>query len=187
MEVETIYIRFNAALLAYIKSKVCSREDAEDILQNVFIKISTHINSLHDTKKLTSWVYKIARNSIIDYYRTNKTGRSNTLDNLEDIEEETANDHSKGLDQCISGMISLLPDDYKAIIIDSEMNGIKQKDLGQKYNIPYSTVRSKVQRGRERLKEMLINCCHIEVNKHGNILDVNQNKACGDACNYCSE
>jgi RNA polymerase sigma-70 factor, ECF subfamily len=189
MEIGAIYSELHTSLLAYIKSKIRSKEDAEDILQNVFIKIASNIDSLSDDKKLTSWIYSITRNAIIDYYRSKASKRTNTLDeNLEEsLPEESSTDNTKGLDLCLSGLIAQLPEDYKTIILDSELKGISQKELAEKYNMPYPTVRSRVQRGRERLKQLFTNCCHIEADKHGNILDVNKKSDCDDACNSCSE
>jgi RNA polymerase sigma-70 factor, ECF subfamily len=188
MEVGAIYSELHNALLAYIKSKIRSKEDAEDILQNVFIKISGNIESLQDEKKLTGWIYSITRNAIIDYYRTNKAKRNNSLDDAltESLPEEDNADTTKGLDGCIGSMIAQLPDEYKTIILESELNGISQKELAEKYDMPYPTVRSRVQRGRERLKQLFNNCCQIEADKHGNILDVERKSDCGDTCNSCS-
>ena len=69
MELATIYSQFHQALLGFIKSKVKNHHDAEDILQNVFVKIATGINDLSRKEKLQSWIYSITRNSITDYYR----------------------------------------------------------------------------------------------------------------------
>jgi RNA polymerase sigma-70 factor, ECF subfamily len=188
MEVETIYAQFNAELLRYVKSKVRSAEDAEDILQNVFIKITSGIDKLSDDMKLKSWIFTITRNSIIDYYRTNATKKNviTSEDINEDFPELDNDDPTKGLDQCMGSMISLLPEEYREIIIESEINGIKQKDLAVKYGIAYSSMRSKVQRGRERLKQLFHNCCHISTDVRGNIIDAQGKENCGGPCNPCS-
>jgi RNA polymerase sigma-70 factor (ECF subfamily) len=187
MEVGAIYSEFHNSLLVYIRSKVRSKEDAEDILQNVFIKISSHINSLSDEKKLASWIYTVARNTITDYYRTNGSKRMDSLDERAamHLPDENTEDNTKGLDQCLLGMIEALPEEYRAIMYDAELKGIKQKDLAQKYNLAYPTIRSRVQRGRERLKQLLTNCCNIETDKHGNILDVSKKFDCDDSNNPC--
>lgn len=189
MEIGAVYSELRVSLLTYIKSKIRSKEDAEDILQNVFIKISRNIGSLNDGKKLKSWIYSITRNAIIDYYRSQAIKRSSTLD--ESIEEflpqEDYADDTRGLDQCLGAMIARLPVDYQTIIVASEINGISQKDLAEKYNIAYPTIRSRVQRGRERLKQLLTDCCHIEADRHGNILNSNKKSDCDDSCNSCSE
>ena len=187
MEVGTIYTQFNAELLRYVKSKVRSTEDAEDILQNVFVKISSSIDTLSEDVKLKSWIFTITRNSIIDYYRVNANKKNliTSAEIKEDIPELDNEDSTKGLDQCMSSMIRLLPEEYREIIIESEIKCIKQRDLADKYGIPYPSMRSKVQRGRERLKQLFHNCCHISTDIRGNIIDAQGRGNCGP-CNPCS-
>jgi RNA polymerase sigma-70 factor, ECF subfamily len=187
MEVAGIFTQFHQSLLAFIKSKINSRDDAEDILQNVFIKISAHVNSLSDEHKLQSWIYTITRNAIIDYYRKNAARRN--VEVLTEIDENTIAevdlDSTKGLDECVSSMIKLLPEEYRDIIIDAELNGIKQKDLAEKYGMAYPSLRSRVQRGRERLKQLFYNCCYIETDSLGNIIAAQGKGNCGP-CSPCS-
>ena len=188
MEVAGIYKQFHSDLLSYVKSKVRSREDAEDILQNVFIKISSGIDKLDEDVKLKNWIFTITRNTIIDYYRVNankkKLAVSEELDDqIADVEEM---DQTKGLDQCMGSMIALLPDEYHDIIVESEIKGVKQKDLAEKYGMAYPSMRSKVQRGRERLKQLFHNCCHIETDKLGNVIEAQGKSDCGGPCNPCS-
>jgi RNA polymerase sigma-70 factor, ECF subfamily len=189
MEVASIYNQFHHSLLTFIRSKIKSREDAEDILQNVFIKISGSIDKLQDAEKLKSWIYTISRNAIIDYYRANSNNKRSALDDSleESVPETDSVDATKGLEQCLSGMINLLPGDYRNIIIDAELNGIKQKDLAVKYDMPYPSMRSRVQRGRERLKQLLYNCCHIETDRLGNVLEAQSRSGCADSCSSCSD
>jgi RNA polymerase sigma-70 factor, ECF subfamily len=184
MEVAGIYKEFHQALLSFIRSKVRSAEDAEDILQNVFIKISGNVNTLSAKEKLRSWIFTITRNAIIDYYRLNATRRNISIDETLEgsLSENPDEDPVKGMDQCVHSMIRLLPEEYRDVIIESEINGIKQKDLAGKYGIAYPSVRSKVQRGRERLKQLFYNCCHIEADKFGNVMDTQKRDGCGEAC-----
>jgi RNA polymerase sigma-70 factor, ECF subfamily len=190
MEVAKIYTKFHEALFAFIRSRISSREDAEDILHNVFLKISSGIERLSGEEKLQSWVYSITRNTIIDYYRKNANRRMSGIDsNLEDtLPEEPDTDNKKNLDQCISSMIELLPEDYRGIITDSEINEIKQKDLTEKYGIAYPSVRSRVQRGRERLKQLFYNCCQVETDVRGNVMNVSRNLSDGGCgCDSCDD
>lgn len=187
MEVASIYTQFHNALLSFIRGKINSQADAEDILQNVFIKISSNIDTLKDDEKLKSWIYAITRNAIIDHYRTN-AGNKNLYINENfdlDILNEEDVDTTKGLDHCVGSMIGLLPDEYRDIIIDSELKQISQKELAEKYKMAYPSMRSRVQRGRERLKQLFYNCCHIETDTRGNILSAQGKSNCGDPCDSC--
>jgi RNA polymerase sigma-70 factor, ECF subfamily len=184
MEVAGIYTEFHRSLLAYVRSKIRSKEDAEDILQNVFAKISANTDSLSEKDKIQNWLFTVTKNAVIDYYRVNAKKKSVELN--ESISEKLLDDENidetKGLDRCVSTMINLLPDEYKGIIEDSEINGISQKELAKKYNMPYSSMRSRVQRGRERLKQLFYNCCHIKTDSHGNILQVQGRPDCESTC-----
>jgi RNA polymerase sigma-70 factor (ECF subfamily) len=187
MEVKNIHNQFHKTLLSFISNRINDRDDAEDILQEVFIKITKGINSLDDKEKLKSWIFTITRNAITDYYRknANKTNVSITENIIDETKEEIDIDNTKGLDKCLKGFIQKLPEEYRDIIIDSELKGIKQKDLADKYNLQYPTVRSRVQRGRSRLKEMLLKCCKIESDNRGNILESTPQNNCADSCGDC--
>lgn len=171
-------------LLKYISARVNNRDDAADILQEVFIKISTKLSSLADGEKLRSWIFAITRNAIIDYYRRNANNKRTEITEsiINEVKEEIDIDATKGLDKCLNDFIKLLPEEYRDIIIDSELKGIKQKDLAGKYDLAYPSVRSRVQRGRNRLKDMLLSCCKIEADSRGNILEATSKTNCGDDC-----
>ena len=187
MEVAGIYTQFHQSLLAFIRNRIKSKEDAEDILQNVFIKISSSLDKLSEEEKLKSWIFTITRNSIVDYYRSNANKKTATSQELsEEMLDFSESDSTQGLDQCVSSMISLLPDDYRDIIIESEIKGVRQKDLAEKYGIAYPSMRSRVQRGRERLKQLFYNCCHIETDSRGNIMEAKGKDNCGGPCEPCS-
>ena len=180
MELATIYTEFHKVLLGFIKSKVNNHEDAEDILQNVFIKVAGGLGDLNKKEKLHSWIYSITRNSIIDYYRssTNKKSISFEEDTAKGFTNEDYIDTTKGLDCCLIDIVNQLPDEYRDIIIDVEINGIKQKDLVEKYQLAYPSIRSRIQRGREKLKQLLLDCCNIQWDTRGNILEVRSKSAC---------
>ncbi len=174
-------------LFSYISVRVNNSDDAADILQEVFIKIAAKLNSLTDNEKLKSWIFAITRNAIIDYYRKNANSKRADITEkiINEVKAETDIDTTKGLDKCLKGFIQKLPEEYRDIIIDSELKGIKQKDLAEKYNLAYPSVRSRVQRGRGRLKEMLLNCCKIEADSRGNILEATSKNNCGNDCGNC--
>lgn len=184
MEVAGIYTKFHRSLLAYVHSKIRSKEDAEDILQNVFTKISANADSLSDKDKIQNWLFTITRNAVIDYYRVNSKKKNVELSEsiAEQLLDEENTDPTKGLDSCVATMIALLPEEYRSIIEDAEIHGIRQKDLAEKYSMAYPSMRSRVQRGRERLKQLFYNCCLIKTDSHGNVLQVHGRPDCENPC-----
>lgn len=184
MEVAGVYTEFHRSLLAYVRSKIRSKEDAEDIMQNVFAKISANADSLSEKDKIQNWLFTVTRNAVIDYYRVNAKKKNVELNESisEQLLEEENTDSTKGLDSCVATMIALLPEEYKGIVEDAEINGISQKELAEKYGMAYSSMRSRVQRGRERLKQLFYNCCHIKTDNRGNVLQAQGRPDCENPC-----
>jgi RNA polymerase sigma-70 factor, ECF subfamily len=183
MEIAGMYTEFQQSLLAYVRTKIRSKEDAEDILQNVFTKISAKSELLSEKDKIKNWLFTVTKNAVIDYYRARSNKKSFQLDEAlaEQLFEEETIDSTKGLENCVSTMINLLPEEYRTIIEDAELHGMKQKDLAVKYNMPYPSMRSRVQRGRERLKQLFHNCCVITTDTIGNVLAVGRQN-CNSPC-----
>jgi RNA polymerase sigma-70 factor, ECF subfamily len=172
MEIAAIHRDFQGILRNYIAKRISNATDAEDILQEVFIKIHNSKASLSKAESLKSWIFTLTRNTIIDHYR--KNGRKNIV-----LEEsltrhagaEESDSEKVDLERCIHRFINELPEDYRQIIVDSEISGVRQKELAAKYDLAYPSVRSRVQRGRARLKEMFLECCKIEFDSRGNVMN----------------
>ncbi|MGH2665345.1 RNA polymerase sigma factor SigZ [Flavobacterium sp.] len=185
MEINTIHNQFYNILGNYIKARINNSDDASDVLQEVFIKVNEKLGLLTDESKLKNWLFTITKNSIIDYYRKNSHHKKSELTEylMEELEQETDFETTQGLDCCLKNFIERLPEEYRDIIMDSEIHGIKQKDLTEKYNLAYPSIRSRVQRGRSRLKEMLLDCCSIELDRRGNVMNVTSKRSCrGENC-----
>jgi len=167
LDIEPLY----QSLYAYIRNRISNVTDAEDVTQDVFLKLSA--SDLSQVNNVKSWMYAIARNSITDYYRKKKLV-TQTSENL--LDESSENDQAaiKELGSCVHSFIKQLPEDYQRIMIMSEINNIPQKEIAETLEMNYITVRSKVQRGRSKLKELFTNCCHIEVDKRGAIIDYHE-------------
>lgn len=169
-ELTNIQNQFGKHLFNFIQSKVKSPDDAYDIYQEVLIKILTKAQQIKSTESLKSWLFMVARNQITDFYRV----RKHNLD-IEQLTSQPAyeeEDHSgyKHLESCLSGLVDQLPGDYKELLIESEINGKSQKELSENLNLNYVTVRSKVQRGRTRIKNMILNSCSLEKDRAGRVL-----------------
>lgn len=183
--IECIWEEFSTPLKSFIKNRVKNDQDVDDILQNVFYKIHNNISTLRRADKIQAWVYRIARNAIIDFYRIQKS-EQNVIEWSEDIISEaeaeaelTANDE---IAQCMKRMINFLPQKYKQAILLTEFENMTQNELGKRMGLSVSGAKSRVQRARLILKEMLLGCCHLEFDRLGNVIDYKHK--CSD-CNFC--
>jgi RNA polymerase sigma-70 factor, ECF subfamily len=173
-----LWKNFESKLRSFIYSKVPDKTIAEDILQEVFIKIHLKIDTLRDESKLKPWLYQITRNMIADYYRRNKSLIHPARSTDEQAEEETDN---KVMDEAMRDMIGMmndLPGEYCEALCLTELEGLSQKEYAERIGIPYSSAKSRVQRSRKLLKDMLLKCCHYEFDKYGTVLSISKNCCC---------
>lgn len=181
-EINTVWNKFRNELLNFIKARVKDEYEAEDILQEVFIKIFRNIEQLDDEAKVKSWLYKITNNTIIDYYRKRKDSAL-LIDGVEGVpgnEEENANMNDEML-TCLRLFLYELPDKYKEPLEMYEFKGMKHREISKKLNISLSGSKTRIQRAREKLREVLTECCEIEFDTYGNIVEYKQKE-----CYQCS-
>lgn len=176
---EQIWKEFSSKLRSFIAHRVSDPSQIEDILQDVFVKIHSNIEFLKENTKIRSWVYQITRNTIIDYYREQKIKLEdideipiedevaiNNINNI--IELELAHKVAAGLKE----MIDNLPEKYSQALYLVEFQGLTQQELAKKLGISVSGAKSRVQRGRQLLKDSLMKCCHFELDRYGTIIDI---------------
>ncbi len=176
IEISSIWINFKGKLMAYVMKSVKNEEVAKDILQNIFIKIQLNIAKLKNKEKLENWIFALAHNAIIDYFRSEKKSPISLDTSLPIHKEEEAEYKTHQLSACIINMIKMLPPKYSEALLLTEIKGMSQKELAAHLDISYSGAKSRVQRGREMLKEQMLMCCAIEADKYGNIIDYQSRK-----------
>ncbi len=166
---EHIWHEFADKLGQFIRARVSDPATAEDILQDVFVKIQKRLGQLQNPAKLQRWIYLIARNAIIDYYRT----RKETVEVPETLPSEP--DYNDGELEELKGafrrMIYSLPEPYREALVLTEFEGLTQQELADRLKISLSGAKSRVQRGRGRLKQMLDECCTFEFDRRGKVID----------------
>lgn len=167
-------------LFLYINKRINNQLDAEDLTQDVFYKLSKSKNE--QVKNIKSWVYTIAKNSIIDYYRKKKYFTED-VENIVLSEELLEKNAVSELSSCIAPFINQLPEDYRNIMKLSELDNVSQKEIAERIDMNYTTVRSKIQRGRLKLKDLISDCCTVIQGSNGGIIDYKKRqKNCGKDC-----
>lgn len=168
---------FNGRLKAFIYSKVKDEATTNDLLQEVFLKIHQNIDKLQDNSKVQSWIFQIARNAVTDYFR--KTSKaSQPTDAIEP--EEDSSDYTI-FDEAVRDMVSMMnrmPPEYCEALCLTELEGLSQKEYAEKIGISYSGAKSRVQRARTILKDMLMDCCHYQFDKYGTVLSIHPKCCC---------
>lgn len=193
-ELVAIWRELHDRLRAFIVARVADPADADDILQEIFLRLHRHLDSLKRADRLHAWVYQISRNAIIDYYRARSVrrevpaGDEVDLDDLENAAvppvEAADSPELRELSTCLRPMIDRLPASYRQAIQLTELDGVRQNVAAAQLGVSVSGMKSRVQRARQQLKEMVLACCHVELDQRGGIIDYRLLP--GQSCDRCA-
>jgi len=180
LEFDSIYKEYHPKILRYLIKLTGSSDDAEDLTQDVFIKVQKGLENFRGDSKFSTWIYKIATNTALDKIRSPYSKRIvhqkvSSEDSEESNPEPEAQDtwsgeKSPSLEQdyvkdemstCIKGHIEDLPPDFKAVVYLSELEGLKNKEIAEILGVTLDTVKIRIHRGRKILKKELQQDCNF--------------------------
>jgi RNA polymerase sigma-70 factor, ECF subfamily len=188
MTTEHVWEEFHASLQQFIRRRISDEATAEDVLQDVFLRIHQHIDTLKDVRRLEGWIYQITRNAIIDAYRSSRHETTLEAAEMLDLPEELPDvDVVSELLPCVRAMVRNLPDLDRQALVLTEYQGLTQKELAERLGLSFSGAKSRVQRAREKLKQQLLDCCHFELDRRGHILDYQPRCHCCETATYCAD
>ena len=176
-EFNTVWHAFSKGVESYFRHKTKDEDLAKDLLQDTFLKIYLHRDSIQDEKRIGSWVHRIAQNALMDHYRK-KDVREPIEGKDFDLGEEAAS-YNEWLAMMVKPFLHQLPEEYRVALELTDIEGLSQKELAERLGISYSGAKSRVQRARKKLKEAFEECCTIVADKYGNVQDcVPREKGC---------
>jgi RNA polymerase sigma-70 factor (ECF subfamily) len=178
---EQAWEEFSGQLKGFILRRVPDPMDAEDILQEVFVKLHTRIDTLRDERRLAPWLYTITRNAITDYYRQ----RRPLVELPDELLAEAELEEPEPIAQLAAGvetMLRCLPDKYRQALQWVELDGLSQGEMAERAGLSLSGAKSRVQRGRDKLRDCLLDCCHFEFDRRGLPIDYTPRPDC---CRQC--
>ena len=177
MNVENIWHEYQGSLKRFLQKNISDPDDVDDLLQEVLIKSYNNLPKLRDSKKLKSWLFQIASNTIRDFYRRKKPNLDLESENL--WYEEAELQASQQLSDCIVPFISALPKADADLLTAIEINGVSQKEYAETSGINYSTLKSRVQKSRQALYALFDQCCTFSIDSRGNVYQFqSKNQGC---------
>jgi RNA polymerase sigma-70 factor, ECF subfamily len=173
---ETLWLDLHEPLCRFVCSRTANVDDAEDILQDVFLRAYHHLGTVRDPERLQSWVYQIARRRLIDHYRSRRqwVDLPETLPGDAEQEDETGEPLLASLRDVVDG----LPESYREALVLTDLQGMAQQDLAGRLGISLSGAKSRVQRARQKVKETLARCYQFEVDVRGGLMDYSRYCCC---------
>jgi RNA polymerase sigma-70 factor (ECF subfamily) len=175
--VESIWKGFAAHLRGFIRSRIRDHAAAEDILQDVFVKLHRKLPTLRAGERLEAWVWRITRNAIVDHFRRQHPNEPLAAEDATPADDETK---LPDLTPCVRRLVGELTPTYREALVMTEWHGLTQEQMAQQLGISLSGAKSRVQRARRQLKELLLDCCRLELDRRGNIVEMQPRHKHGD-------
>ena len=192
---QAIWQQVRDGLRVFVAKRVANEAEVEDILQEVFLRMHRKLDSLKDPRRIVSWLFQITRNAIIDHYRTPTrhrevpAGLSADLDAEHQASTASAVEATEDSDRlrtelagCLRPMIDRLPADHRQAVTLVELDGLTQQAAAKRLGLSVSGMKSRVQRGRRQLKDMLEACCEIQLDGRRGVADYALRDPQSDPC-----
>jgi RNA polymerase sigma-70 factor (ECF subfamily) len=174
---ESVYGQFDAPLRRFIRSRIRDTAAAEDVLQDVYLRVHSRLHTLRDCAKLSSWLYQIARNAIVDHYRSRRPAEA-LPEEIPSLGDPCADDVICELVVGLGPMIDALPEKYRQALRLTVDEGLTQEQVAGRLGLSLSGAKSRVQRARDQLKDMLLDCCHFELDRFGHPIGYEERCCC---------
>lgn len=177
--VEELWREFASRLRAFISTRVSNQADVDDILQEVFVKIQRNEGKLRNADRLTTWIFRIAHNTIIDHYRAAPRRREVPVDELDSDGHAPPSDAMiddpsavrAQLAACVQPLIAQLPAHSRQALELVELGGMSQTDAARELGLSVSGMKSRVQRARAQVFGQLNDWCSLTVDARGGPVD----------------
>ena len=165
--------------------------DVDDVLQDVFVRMQRGLTSLRDEDRLGAWLYQVARSAIADSGRSrarHPLAGDSAQGDVADLAAEAEQDDAaiRALSSCVAVFIARLPSPYREAVTLIELEGLTAREAADLVGVSVSGMKSRVQRGRRRLRAIFEECCEIALDARGKIMAATPRAPCppGLACEY---
>lgn len=185
MNYDQLYREYNVRVLKYLGS-VVGKSDAEDLAQEVFIKVAANLHKLKDEARVSAWIFKIALNAARDSLRRRSSQRSGcerTESRAPADEEDPANQVADRqlrnpeenlirieMVRCFIEFVRKLPKNYFEVYVLSEFDELSDRAISEKLSLPIETVKMRLHRARTKLYAELRTHCHCYYNERGELM-----------------
>ncbi|PON13722.1 RNA polymerase subunit sigma-24 [Candidatus Entotheonella serta] len=154
----------------WVHHRVHDPADADELVQDILERLLVNRTSLVGAENPVGWVHRVATNAIIDYYRRLK--KPVRLDDPVYPEaSEGRQDARAELSDCLRPLVLHLDSHTQEALLSTDLGGNSQVHAAQDAGVPLSTMKARIQRGRRKLRDALLQCCHVVLDRHNGVID----------------
>lgn len=181
-----VWAEFAARLRAFLGRRVPPGMEPDDVVQEVFVRVMRHLPSLREADRIEAWLFQIARNTLRDAMRARQRRENRTdvldIDPADEGDSESIRAAEAELAPCLAPLVTRLSEPYRQAIELTTVHGLTQVEAATRVGVSVSGMKSRVQRAREQLRTMLLQCCEVDVDRRRGVADFHRREsaACGD-------
>jgi RNA polymerase sigma-70 factor (ECF subfamily) len=167
------YRELEERLRPFVARRVSTPDEVDDVVQDVFLRMHRSLAHLRDEERFGPWVYQVARSAIAEHRRARARHPLPAGDPVQP--EPPPEDDDRAVEQelatYVAPFVARLPSPYREALTLTELEGLTQKEAADMLGVSLSGMKSRVQRGRERLRALLEDCCEIALDARGRVID----------------
>lgn len=164
------WLAFAEPLRAFIRKRVPAGVDADDVAQDVFLRLSRHRASVADVKDIEAWIFRVARSALTDAWRAARRRAARDADVDPDVLAEEAEPSSDGraeISRCVRPFIEALAPPYRRALELTTVEGLTQDEAARREGVSLSGMKSRVQRARATVLREIQHCCGLQRDARG--------------------
>lgn len=165
---ESLYRSLRQPIRAYLERRLHHNpEVAEDLLHDVFVKIHERAGRVERGDRIESWIWAIARNALVDRQRRQKPSEP-----IEEAPTEPIDPREVGpLHRTVRAFLDCIGEPYREALVLADLEGVPQTQLAKRLGLSHSGAKSRVQRARSKMAALIQQCCHLEFDRYGNVIN----------------
>lgn len=172
LSLDMVWTQYQQALRGFLHAKLSDPDDADDLHQEILIKTHQNLHQVQDVENVKAWLFQLANRTIIDFYRKRARQRRDNDLVVDDLWFEPSSvTIEQEMSGCMRPFIHALPPEQSQLLDEIELQGKSQTHLAEKIGLNYSTLKSRVQKSRAQLKKMFQECCTLELDQYGSVID----------------
>lgn len=160
---------FQTSLRAYVGRRVAA-DAVEDVVGDILLLLARHRERLAVADDPAAWVFRVAANAIADHHRRRAAETRALARYAAEVEPPGDEGNAAEIAACLTPVIRNLPEPYAEALLLTDIAGLKQTEAAARLGLSTSGMKSRVQRGRSKLKQAILRCCAVALDGRGGVI-----------------
>jgi RNA polymerase sigma-70 factor (ECF subfamily) len=178
---EQVWTAMRNDLGGFFRRRSADPHTVDDLIAETFLRVHSGLDSVRDDERVDAWVWRVARSVLADHRRRLRGEALDTPELVEDAPQDEQNFNAEVNSWLESFLGAQLTEEHRQAVELADVQGLAQAQIAEQLGLSLTATKSRIQRGRERLRELVAACCHVEFDKHQNVVSY-QRRTSGACC-----